>query len=213
MAQMARRGNHALWCSGGTGSGGGITAPLPPAAFDGARPGGPRLLVNRIAVAQRGRHPPRIARQGPSRPPRIGNARPHTEPQRRAILLHLHQQGRLAAKQMRATGQVNHQRRRLLFRHPRAELARPAPQHRQKRRLGQGIGRLGQKPRTHGRGIAQRLAQPQPHSQPFAVKRGDHLRPALITHHRKGQRQHIMAQAQSPLCSQTGKPKGQDSAV
>ena len=74
---QAWRGDHALWCSRGTGSGGGITAPLPPAAFDGARTGGPRLLVNRIAVAQGGRHPPRIARQGPSRPPRIGNARPH----------------------------------------------------------------------------------------------------------------------------------------
>ena len=68
MAQMARRGDHALWCSGGTGSGGGITAPLPPAAFNGARTGGPRLLVNRIAVAQRGRHPPRIARQAQAAP-------------------------------------------------------------------------------------------------------------------------------------------------
>ncbi len=71
-------------------------------------------------------NPLRMARKRPGRTTGIGQARTHRQAQIGAIQFHLRQKPRLAAKKMRASRQVNHQRLGRFLRHPRAETCPPS---------------------------------------------------------------------------------------
>ena len=189
-------------------------APFPAPPLGRPRPRRMRLLLDRIPAAMQLHPAPGMARQRPGRPRRIGNRRPQGQAQRLAIRLYLRQQRGLAAEQMRAARQIHHQPRRRLFRHPGAELARPAPQARQEGRIALGIGGHRLQSRADRRRIAQGLARLQPQSLGLGRNRQDHLRPAAIRHDGQRPLRHRQARpAQHTFRRKPREPQGKDAAL
>ena len=120
--------------------GGGGAAPLP-APLLRPRAGGARLLVDGVAGV-RGRGPGAgEARHRPGRAERVGEPEPRAEAEVGRLRLDRADQPGLAAEEMRAAGDVEHQRRALLG--DPGRLKRPA----QRRSAGQERGRCGLRPR------------------------------------------------------------------
>ena len=121
LARQPRLGNAARCASIATQLRRGASS-LPIAAFDGTRPGGWCLLINRITRAAYPQGLTGITRQGPCRAFCICHADMHRQAKIEAILLHLFYNSFLTTEQMCTSRQINDQRMRWFFSHPRRKL-------------------------------------------------------------------------------------------
>ncbi len=179
-------------------------------AAAGAGAGGARLLVDGVAGMDGPRGPLRVAGERPGRARGVRDSGAHRQAEVGAVLLHLGEQRRLPAEEMRAAGQVDHQSLRRLLGHPGAELARPAAERGEKGGLARRVGRPRHEVGAERRRLAQRLAAVEAAHLGRRGERGDEAQVARLRHHGKRGLGERGLQPQGSLGSEAGEPQRQD---
>ncbi len=189
------------------------TALLPAAPLHRAGAGGPGLLVDRVRGAGDGHGLARIPGERPGRAQRVGDAAMHRQAEVRALRRDPVEERLLPSEEMGAAREVDDEGRGRLLGHPGRELARPAAQRRQERRLGQRIRGAREKRGAHRLRVAQGLAAGQPLRLGLGRERGEHLRVPALGHDGEGALAPPALDAERAFGREAREPEGEDPAV
>ncbi len=183
-----------------------------PAAPGGLRAGRARLLLDGVARAGGHRTAASVTRQCPGRALRVRDGAAHGQAEARAVLCQPVDQRRFAAEEMRAAGDVRHQPVGRRLGHPGADAPRPAPERREKCRLGRRARPARDQIGANRHRVGQRLAAGDPRRLGRGRKRGHHLPLPLVPDDGEGGVRLRRAKAQQALGGEPGKPDRQDAA-